>query len=85
MARAIAVELAASFTVSHNPSTEISRLYSPTENAFAGTCEVKLTFEKGGHAAFPHEANDALVAASYFITQVQTIHAMSILSRSSCD
>ena len=45
----------------------------------SGTCEVKLTFKgKGGHAAFPHEANDALVAASYFITQVQTIVSRNV-------
>ena len=37
-----------------------------------------LSRGKGGHAAFPHEANDALVAASYFITQVQTIVSRNV-------
>ena len=38
-----------------------------------------VTFKgKGGHAAFPHEANDALVAASYFVTQVQTIVSRNV-------
>ena len=41
--------------------------------------QVLVTFKgKGGHAAFPHEANDALVAASYFITQVQTIVSRNV-------
>ena len=43
---------------------------------------VKLTFKgKGGNAAFPHNANDALVAASYFITQVQTIVSRNVSIR----
>ena len=33
---------------------------------------------KGGHAAFPYEAKDALVAASYFVTQVQTIVSRNV-------
>ena len=28
--------------------------------------------------AFPHEANDALVAAAYFVTQVQTIVSRNV-------
>ncbi len=31
-----------------------------------------------GHAAFPHEANDALVAASYFVTQVQSVVSRNV-------
>lgn len=34
----------------------------------------KLTIEgKGGHGSSPHEANDAIVAASYFVTIIQTV------------
>ncbi|MQW22928.1 MULTISPECIES: N-acetyldiaminopimelate deacetylase [unclassified Lactococcus] len=56
------------------PDLKVGDIATNTHTLFAGTCEVKLTFKgKSGHAAFPHEANDALVAASYFITQVQTI------------
>ena len=56
------------------PDLKVGDIATNTSTLFAGTCEVKLTFKgKGGHAAFPHNANDALVAASYFITQVQTI------------
>lgn len=56
------------------PDLKVGDIATNTHTLFAGTCEVELTFKgKSGHAAFPHEANDALVAASYFITQVQTI------------
>lgn len=56
------------------PDLKVGDIATNTHTLFSGTCEVKLTFKgKSGHAAFPHEANDALVAASYFITQVQTI------------
>ena len=52
------------------PDLKVGDIATNTGTLFAGTCEVKITFTgKGGHAAFPHEANDALVAASYFITQ----------------
>ncbi|MCB5955253.1 amidohydrolase [Enterococcus sp. CWB-B31] len=34
----------------------------------------KLTIEgKGGHGSSPHEANDAIVAGSYFVTMLQTV------------
>ena len=49
------------------PDLKVGDIATNTGTLFAGTCEVKITFTgKGGHAAFPHEANDALVAASYF-------------------
>lgn len=61
------------------PDLKVGDIATNTGTLFAGTCEVKLTFKgKGGHAAFPHEANDALVAASYFITQVQTIVSRNV-------
>ena len=37
-----------------------------------------LFLEKGGHAAFPHHSNDALIAAAYFLTQVQTIVSRNV-------
>ena len=61
------------------PDLKVGDIATNRGTLFAGTCEVKLTFKgKGGHAAFPHEANDALVAASYFITQVQTIVSRNV-------
>ncbi|MEG2254815.1 MAG: amidohydrolase, partial [Vagococcus sp.] len=41
---------------------------------FAGACRFVVTFiGKEGHAAFPHEANDTIVAAASFVSQIQTI------------
>ena len=46
---------------------------------FAGTTEINIdVIGKGGHAAFPQNANDAVVAAAYFITQVQSIVARNV-------
>jgi len=46
---------------------------------FAGTTEVNIDLEgKGGHAAYPQDANDMVVAAAALISQVQTIISRSI-------
>ncbi|MGT2837676.1 N-acetyldiaminopimelate deacetylase [Streptococcus macacae] len=61
------------------PDLKVGDIATNKGTLFAGTCEVFITFKgKGGHAAFPHNANDALVAASYFITQVQSIVSRNI-------
>ena len=61
------------------PDFPVGTIATNTGTLFAGTCEVFITFTgKGGHAAFPHEANDALVAASYFVTQAQTIVSRNV-------
>lgn len=39
-----------------------------------GRANFDLTFTgKGGHASMPQLSNDAIVAGSYFVTQVQTV------------
>ncbi|WP_017727113.1 N-acetyldiaminopimelate deacetylase [Halalkalibacterium ligniniphilum] len=41
---------------------------------FANTSELFIDLKgKGGHAAYPHTANDMVVAASHLVTQMQTI------------
>ncbi|MGO4887965.1 N-acetyldiaminopimelate deacetylase [Anaerobacillus sp. MEB173] len=46
---------------------------------FANTSELFIDLKgKGGHAAFPHTANDMVVAASHLVTQLQTIVARNI-------
>lgn len=61
------------------PDMKVGDIATNTGTLFAGTCEVKVTFKgKGGHAAFPHQSNDALVAAAYFITQVQTVVSRNV-------
>jgi N-acetyldiaminopimelate deacetylase len=46
---------------------------------FANTSELFIDLKgKGGHAAYPHFANDMVVAASHLVTQLQTIVARNI-------
>lgn len=42
--------------------------------AFAGRTYFKLVVQgRGGHGSSPHLANDSIVAASYFVTAIQTV------------
>jgi N-acetyldiaminopimelate deacetylase len=46
---------------------------------FANTSELFIDFTgKGGHAAYPHQANDMIVAACHFVTQVQSVISRNI-------
>ncbi|PRO64781.1 N-acetyldiaminopimelate deacetylase [Alkalicoccus urumqiensis] len=46
---------------------------------FANTSELFIDFHgRGGHAAFPHTAEDMTVAAAHFITQLQTIVSRNV-------
>ncbi|MGT2715694.1 N-acetyldiaminopimelate deacetylase [Streptococcus respiraculi] len=61
------------------PDLKVGQIATNRSTLFAGTCEVKIRFiGRGGHAAFPHTANDALVAASYFVTQVQSVVSRNV-------
>jgi N-acetyldiaminopimelate deacetylase len=46
---------------------------------FANTSELFIDLVgKGGHAAYPHKANDMVVAASHLVTQLQSIVARNV-------
>lgn len=46
---------------------------------FANTSELFIDLiGKGGHAAYPHQANDMVVAASHFVAQLQSIVSRDI-------
>lgn len=46
---------------------------------FANTSELFIQLKgKGGHAAYPHTANDMVVAASHLVTQLQTIVSRNV-------
>jgi N-acetyldiaminopimelate deacetylase len=46
---------------------------------FANTSELFIDLKgRGGHAAFPHKANDMVVAAAHLLTQLQTIISRNI-------
>lgn len=46
---------------------------------FANTSELFIDLKgKGGHAAYPHQTNDMVVAASYLVTQLQSIISRNV-------
>ena len=62
-----------------NPNLPAGAIGCRKGTLFAGTTEVDITINgKSGHAAFPQDANDAVVAAASLIMQVQTIISRSI-------
>lgn len=62
-----------------NPGLPAGAIGCLNGTLFAGTTEVNIdVWGKGGHAAFPHQAKDAVVAAAALIMQIQTIISRSI-------
>lgn len=62
-----------------NPKMQTGVIGCRIGTLFAGTTEVNIdVIGKGGHAAFPQDAKDAVVAASALVMQVQTIISRSI-------
>lgn len=62
-----------------NPGLKAGAIGCCMGTLFAGTTEVNITLKgKQGHAAFPQNANDMVVAASSLIMQLQTIISRSI-------
>ncbi|MFT9098613.1 N-acetyldiaminopimelate deacetylase [Liquorilactobacillus sp.] len=62
-----------------NPELKAGVIGCRQGTLFAGTCEIHATFTgKSGHAAFPHNANDMVVAGSYFVTQIQSIVSRNV-------
>lgn len=62
-----------------NPKMQTGVIGCHMGTLFAGTTEVNIdVIGKGGHAAFPQDAKDAVVAASALVMQVQTIISRSI-------
>lgn len=62
-----------------NPQLPAGAIGCRMGTLFAGTCEIHAHFiGKSGHAAYPHQANDMVVAGSQFVTQIQTIVSRSV-------
>lgn len=62
-----------------NPGLPAGAIGCRMGTLFAGTTEVNITLTgKGGHAAYPQQANDTVVAMSSLIMQVQTIISRNI-------
>lgn len=62
-----------------NPDLPAGAIGGRMGTLFAGTTEVNIDLNgKGGHAAYPQDANDTVVAAAALIMQIQTIISRSI-------
>lgn len=62
-----------------NPDLPAGAIGCRMGTLFAGTTEVNIDINgKGGHAAYPQDANDTVVAAANLIMQVQTIISRNI-------
>ncbi|MCP0886283.1 N-acetyldiaminopimelate deacetylase [Ligilactobacillus sp. WILCCON 0076] len=62
-----------------NPQLPAGAIGCRMGTLFAGTCEIHATFiGKSGHAAYPHMANDMVVAGAQFVNQIQTIVSRNI-------
>ena len=62
-----------------NPQLPAGTIGCRMGTLFAGTCEIHATFiGKSGHAAYPHQANDMVVAGASFVNQIQTIVSRNV-------
>ncbi|MFC6171128.1 N-acetyldiaminopimelate deacetylase [Loigolactobacillus jiayinensis] len=62
-----------------NPQLPTGAIGCRQGTLFAGTCEIHAHFSgKSGHAAYPHLANDMVVAGAQFVNQIQTIVSRNV-------
>jgi N-acetyldiaminopimelate deacetylase len=62
-----------------NPDLPVGTITTKVGTLFAATCEIHVTLNgKGGHAAFPQDSNDMLVAGMSFVQQAQTIVSRNV-------
>lgn len=62
-----------------NPDLPVGKITTKSGTLFAATCEVRVYFKgKSGHAAFPNESNDMIIAAVSFVQQAQTIISRNV-------
>lgn len=62
-----------------NPQLPAGAIGCRQGTLFAGTCEIHAKFYgKSGHAAYPHLANDMVVAGASFVSQLQTIVSRNV-------
>lgn len=61
------------------PEYPVKTIASKPGILFANTSELFIDLHgKGGHAAYPHKTEDMVVAASHFVSQMQTIVARNV-------
>ncbi|MBO0469151.1 N-acetyldiaminopimelate deacetylase [Enterococcus sp. DIV0242_7C1] len=62
-----------------NPDLPVGTITTKVGTLFAATCEVQVTLVgKGGHAAFPQDSNDMIIAGMSFVQQAQTIVSRNV-------
>ncbi|MBG9784169.1 N-acetyldiaminopimelate deacetylase [Shouchella lehensis] len=62
-----------------DPNLPVGTISTKAGLLFANTSELFIDFKgKGGHAAYPHTANDMVVAAAHFVTQLQSIVSRNV-------
>lgn len=67
------------YALHDNPQLPAGAIGCLNGTLFAGTCEIHADFYgKSGHAAYPHNANDMVVAASAFVMQIQSVVSRSV-------
>lgn len=61
------------------PNLPLGSLATRPGTLFANAMELFIDlYGKGGHAAYPHQANDAIVAAAHLVTQLQSIVSRNV-------
>lgn len=67
------------FAFHDNPNLPTGAIGCRMGTLFAGTCEIHAHLSgKSGHAAYPHQANDMVVAGAALVSQLQTIVARNV-------
>jgi N-acetyldiaminopimelate deacetylase len=67
------------FALHISPELPVGTVATKEGLLFANTSELYIGLKgEGGHAAFPHQANDMVVAASYLVTQLQSVIARNV-------
>lgn len=67
------------YALHDQPALPAGQIATKMGTLFAGTTEIHLqVVGQGGHAAYPHQAKDALVAAAAFVSQVQTVVSRNV-------
>lgn len=62
-----------------NPQLPAGTIGTRIGTLFAGTCEIHAHLTgKSGHAAYPHQANDMVVAGAQLVNQLQTIVSRNV-------
>lgn len=67
------------YALHDQPAMPAGQIATRQGTLFAGTTEIHLTIKgHGGHAAFPHQAQDVIVAAASFVMAIQTIVSRNV-------